>query len=168
MASQQELINIVNGLIIDNNTNQVTPAKVRSALISIIEELGVSDATSVAANLPLVLDPFTNTFSINKATFEVPGVVKTNTNILDPVVYLKSEVDDLLTLKIYDEVLTAPKQSFAIDGICEFVTINDSVIPKSTSNNSSRVARWSQASAGAPVILTKTTATNNYIYILYK
>ena len=68
MATQQELLNLLNSLILDNNTNQVTPAKVRAVLTAIISELGITDTTTTTATAPLVLDPFDNNFSIQKAT----------------------------------------------------------------------------------------------------
>ena len=64
--SQEELNNIVNSLIIDNNTNQVTPAKVRSVFEAVISSLPISVA-SVTATPPLYIDGFTSIFSILKA-----------------------------------------------------------------------------------------------------
>lgn len=65
--SQEELINIVRELIIDNNTNQVTPAKVRNVFEAVISAMNPENAGSVSASDPLVYDPFTNSFSIPKA-----------------------------------------------------------------------------------------------------
>jgi len=65
--SQEELISIVQSLIIDNTTNQVTPAKVRAVFEAVISSLVVTDAGSVSATPPLYLDAFTNVFSILKA-----------------------------------------------------------------------------------------------------
>lgn len=65
--SQEELNSIVDGIIIDNTTNQVTPAKVRSVFKAVISSLDQTNAGSVTANPPLNYDAFTNVFSILKA-----------------------------------------------------------------------------------------------------
>jgi len=70
--SQEELNNIVNSLIIDNNTNQVTPAKVREVFNAVISSLPVSVA-SVTATPPLYIDGFTSIFSILKTDAETNG-----------------------------------------------------------------------------------------------
>ena len=41
-----------------------------------------------------------------KAQKTVSGTVKTNSNSSDPIVYLKSEVDELIKIEIYDENFT--------------------------------------------------------------
>jgi len=71
--SQEELMSIVNALIIDNNTNQVTPAKVRAVMEAIISAIGATDPSVVSATAPLTYDPFTNTFSIPKASTAQDG-----------------------------------------------------------------------------------------------
>lgn len=78
------------------------------------------------------------------------------------------QVGQLTPLNIYDEILTAPKQNFDIGAnrICEAVYINGTKVYKTTLNNTGQVSRWSQT--GQIVTLTKTTATNNYIYIEYR
>lgn len=78
------------------------------------------------------------------------------------------EVTQLTPLNIYDEILVSPKQNFDIGAnrICEGVYINGTKVYKTTVNNTSQVSRWSQT--GQIVTLTKTTATNNYIYIEYR
>ena len=77
-------------------------------------------------------------------------------------------VTQLSPLNIYDEVLVAPKQIFdiGVGRVCEGVYINGSKVYKTTTNNLAQVSRWSQT--GQNVTLTKTTATNNYIYIEYR
>lgn len=71
--SQEELNSIVQGLIIDNDTNQITPAKVRAVFEAVISSLSVTDATYVSATPPLYLDAFTNVFSIIKADATTNG-----------------------------------------------------------------------------------------------
>lgn len=100
--SQQELNNIVNSLIIDNNTNQVTPAKVRSVFEAVISSLSVSVA-SVSASPPLYLDGFTSIFSILKADAETNGYLsKEDWVIFNEAVdlsnyYNKAEIDSKLS-----------------------------------------------------------------------
>jgi len=62
--TQQDLINLVNSLIIDNTSNQVTPAKVRQVLIAMIESQPASGGgTSFTAEYPLNINSFTNVLS---------------------------------------------------------------------------------------------------------
>lgn len=65
--SQEQLNNIVNELILDNNTNQVTPAKVRKVFNAVISSLSVTDVSTMTATPPLYLNAFTSVFSILKA-----------------------------------------------------------------------------------------------------
>jgi hypothetical protein len=71
--SQEELNSIVQALIIDNTTNQITPAKVRTVFEAVISSLAVTDAATVTATPPLYLDAFTNVFSILQANAETNG-----------------------------------------------------------------------------------------------
>tara|TARA_R110000782_G_scaffold35019_1_gene83880 strand:+ start:1054 stop:1530 length:477 start_codon:yes stop_codon:yes gene_type:complete len=63
-----EIESVINAYIIDNNTNQVTPAKMRFVLKTINNAIQQSDASAVFAILPLHFDPFTNQFSIQQVT----------------------------------------------------------------------------------------------------
>lgn len=60
----QELIAYIEGLIIDNTTQQVTPYKMRAVLTEIVNSLNQSNISSLSAVLPLEYDPFTNTLSL--------------------------------------------------------------------------------------------------------
>ena len=66
--TQEELNNIVNSLIIDNNINQITPAKLRQVLFAINKAINVTDPATVTAISPLFLNPFENEFSIQPVT----------------------------------------------------------------------------------------------------
>ena len=83
----------------------------------------------------------------------------------------KADVNDIIPyspLKTLDNgiVLTEPKQVFTLpDGAtCEMVFINESLVTNTT--NTAFVSRWSQT--GNNVTLSKTTAINNRIVILYR
>jgi len=73
--TQEELNNLVDQIIIDNTTNQVTPAKVRSVLKAIISSISTADAASVTAERPIIYDNFSNTFSITQASATNDGYV---------------------------------------------------------------------------------------------
>lgn len=60
----QDLIAYIEGLIIDNTTQQVSPYKMRSVLIEMVNSLNQSNISSLSAVLPLVYAPFTNTLSL--------------------------------------------------------------------------------------------------------
>lgn len=60
----EEIEVIINEYIIDNNINQVTPAKVRFVLKTLNNAIKVTNPASVKAIIPLILNEFTNTFSI--------------------------------------------------------------------------------------------------------
>lgn len=66
---------IINELIIDNNTNQVTPAKVREVLKVLNEAIQIADPAAVYAIAPLVLNPFNNQFSMPKASETQDGYI---------------------------------------------------------------------------------------------
>lgn len=63
-----EIQNLINSLIIDNNTNQITPAKLRQVLFAVNNAINVTDPATVTVVTPLFLDPFTNVFSIQEVT----------------------------------------------------------------------------------------------------
>lgn len=65
----------INALIIDNNTNQVTPSKVRAVLKLINDAINITNPSSVFAIEPLYLDSFTNQFSISKASETQDGYI---------------------------------------------------------------------------------------------
>jgi len=74
--TQQEQINLVNSLIIDNNTNQVTPAKVRQALIAIIESQPTGSGNSLVPKLPISIDGFTNIISLKPNPFKTVFLIQ--------------------------------------------------------------------------------------------
>jgi hypothetical protein len=59
---------VITSYIIDNNTNQVTPAKLRFVLNTINSAIQQTDASAVSAIVPLHFSPFTNKFSISEVT----------------------------------------------------------------------------------------------------
>jgi len=67
----EELINLINTLIIDNSTNQITPAKTRMVLISIVQSLynngGVPTITAID---PLVFNGFTGVLEYEVTPFK--------------------------------------------------------------------------------------------------
>lgn len=82
---------------------------------------------------------------------------------------LKANVSDSGNFGFADFIVTvAGTQEFIIPDNTKavIVTVNDGNVPKTTGNNTSRVARWSQT--GNKVALTKPTVVNNYVYIIYK
>ena len=64
----QEIEIIINQFIIDNTTNQITPAKVRYVLKVMNEAIKTTDAATVYAVDPLFFDSFTNQFSIRQVS----------------------------------------------------------------------------------------------------
>lgn len=71
--TQAELNALVNALIIDNNTNQVTPAKVRSVFLAVIDSIQQTNLAEVTANAPLNYDAFNNLFTILQADTDTNG-----------------------------------------------------------------------------------------------
>lgn len=63
--SPQQLITIINNLIIDNNTNQVTPYIMRAVLTAMVNSMNTSNATAVSALPPLTFNQFTNQFALS-------------------------------------------------------------------------------------------------------
>jgi hypothetical protein len=68
MATPTERQNLINSLIIDNNTEQISPAKMREVLTALNVAIVVTDLSGVSAVLPLIYNNFTNQFSISLAT----------------------------------------------------------------------------------------------------
>lgn len=68
MSTPAERQNLINSLIIDNNTMQVSPAKMREVLTSLNLAIVVTEPSGVTAVLPLLYNNFTNQFSISTAT----------------------------------------------------------------------------------------------------
>ncbi len=72
--TQAEVDELIDGIIIDNNTMQVNPAKVRAVLKAINARVpGPSDPSSASFTTPLAYDAFTNTVSISQASTAADG-----------------------------------------------------------------------------------------------
>jgi len=71
--TQLELNALVNSLIIDNNINQVTPAKVRSVFLAVIDSIQQTNLNAVTATSPLNYDAFLNVFTIIQSTASTNG-----------------------------------------------------------------------------------------------
>lgn len=71
--TQQEVDNIIDTLIIDNNTMQVSPAKVRAVCKAINARVPTGDASIVTAVAPLFFDEFTNNFYMQQANQTADG-----------------------------------------------------------------------------------------------
>ena len=69
----QEIEVIINQFIIDNTTNQITPAKVRYVLKVMNAAIKTTDASAVLAIEPLFFDSFTNQFSIRQVSNVASG-----------------------------------------------------------------------------------------------
>jgi hypothetical protein len=68
MSTPTERQNLINSLIIDNNTGQISPAKMREVLTSLNLAIVVTEPSGVTAVLPLLYNIFTNQFSMSPAT----------------------------------------------------------------------------------------------------
>lgn len=68
MATPTERQNLINSLIIDNNTGQISPAKMREVLTALNVAIVVTEPSGVSAVLPLLYNNFTNQFSMSPAT----------------------------------------------------------------------------------------------------
>jgi len=67
----EELVNLINELIIDNNTNQVTPARVRMVLTAIVQALYTGGGVpTISAVNPLVFDGFTGVLDYQVTPFK--------------------------------------------------------------------------------------------------
>jgi len=66
--TQEERQNLINTLIIDNNTMQVSPAKIRQVLLALNESITITEASAVTALTPLNYNAFTNVMSIQKVS----------------------------------------------------------------------------------------------------
>jgi hypothetical protein len=60
----QELLQLILDVIIDNNTNQISPFKLRQVLNSIVNSINNTNASNVGAISPLGYDGFINSFFI--------------------------------------------------------------------------------------------------------
>jgi len=76
MSTPTERQNLINSLIIDNNTGQISPAKMREVLTSLNLAIVVTEPSGVSAVLPLNYNNFTNQFSISLATASQDGYLK--------------------------------------------------------------------------------------------
>jgi len=75
MATPTERQNLINSLIIDNNTGQISPAKMREVLTALNVAIVVTEPSGVSAVLPLSYNNFTNQFSISLATALQDGYI---------------------------------------------------------------------------------------------
>jgi len=75
MSTPTERQNLINSLIIDNNTGQVSPAKMREVLTALNIAIVVTEPSGVSAVLPLSYSNFTNQFSISLATALQDGYI---------------------------------------------------------------------------------------------
>jgi len=73
MSTPTERQNLINSLIIDNNTGQISPAKMREVLTALNVAIVVTEPSGVSAVLPLSYSNFTNQFSISPATESQDG-----------------------------------------------------------------------------------------------
>lgn len=97
-----EIENVINEFIIDNNTNQVTPAKLRFVLKSINNAIKQTDPSAVSAIEPLFFDPFTNQFSIPKASATQDGYLSkedyASAAQYDPVYRIADGITNIFTI----------------------------------------------------------------------
>lgn len=91
----QELISLIEGLIIDNNTNQISPYKMRQVLTAMTNAITPIDGSSITATPPLIFDSFTYNLAIEIINDFVTGgadrvasaeTVKTLKKLIDSVV----------------------------------------------------------------------------------
>ena len=94
----EQLIQLITDIIIDNNTNQISPLKMRQVLISIVSSINNTSASNVSATHPLSYDSFTNRFSYqpkySKWKLEEKGLGNLSSDI---------EIDDLCSGRISEE-----------------------------------------------------------------
>lgn len=76
MSTPTERQNLINSLIIDNSTGQISPAKMREVLTALNVAIVVTEPSGVSAVLPLQYSNFTNEFSISLATALQDGYLK--------------------------------------------------------------------------------------------
>lgn len=76
MSTPTERQNLINSLIIDNSTGQISPAKMREVLTSLNLAIVVTEPSGVTAVLPLLYNNFTNQFSISPSTALQDGYLK--------------------------------------------------------------------------------------------
>lgn len=75
MSTPTERQNLINSLIIDNSTGQISPAKMREVLTALNVAIVVTEPSGVSAVLPLSYSNFTNQFSISLATALQDGYI---------------------------------------------------------------------------------------------
>lgn len=75
MATPTERQNLINSLIIDNSTGQISPAKMREVLTALNVAIVVTEPSGVSAVAPLSYSSFTNQFSITLATALQDGYI---------------------------------------------------------------------------------------------
>ena len=75
MSTPTERQNLINSLIIDNNTGQVSPAKMREVLTALNIAIVVTEPSGVSAILPLSYSNFTNQYLNIKLCFHYTEVV---------------------------------------------------------------------------------------------
>jgi len=75
MSTPTERQNLINSLIIDNNTGQISPAKMREVLTALNVAIIVTEPSGVSAVLPLSYSNFTNQFSIALASSLQDGYI---------------------------------------------------------------------------------------------
>lgn len=76
--SIEELNNLISSLIIDNNTGQINPLKLRSVFFAVTSAITQTNLAEVTANAPLNYDPFFNLFTIIKADDENGGYLSSD------------------------------------------------------------------------------------------
>lgn len=141
----QEIENIINEFIIDNNTNQVTPAKLRFVLKTINDAIKVTDPASVSALPPLALNPFNNEFSINPVNDAQDGFLskddyvsfKNNLNSQNSLLKFNTVADfRAMTLAQKNEIVSGKWFGVQLNGYYSIFDTPSPVIyrPSSTTN----------------------------------
>lgn len=70
MATQQEVDNIIDSVIIDNTTGYINPARVRQVLKAINARIGNDNVASISVEEPITLDGFTGIIGFKKIPFK--------------------------------------------------------------------------------------------------
>lgn len=76
--SQESLKALINGTLIDNNIQFITPKKLREVLIPIVEEIVPSNPGAVSAIAPLFLNLFNNDFTYTSKTTKIDSAITHN------------------------------------------------------------------------------------------
>lgn len=126
--TQAELNALVNGLIIDNNTNQVTPAKVRAVFFAVIDSIQQTNLSEITANEPLNYDAFNNLFTILQADISTNGYL----SLEDWKVFNeKQELLSEINFGAFSNNLTT-EDTIADGDLFNFVDVSDSNKQKKT------------------------------------